>query len=102
MITTGGTAISLLTPSAVNVTHIIPPGGLNIYNQDTVPATVTVSLFDGATERILYLATLQPDASLNNVGPIHLTAITQTLKVKLAVAATTTELPVEVSYYIVT
>ena len=102
MITTGGTAISLLVPSAANVTYIIPPGGLNVYNQDTVAATVTVSFFDGATERVLYLATLQPSASLNNVGPIHLTAITHTLKVKLGVAATVTELPVEVSYYTVT
>ncbi len=93
------TAVTVLAaPSATGVTRILPPGGLTIYNADTVAATVTIRYSDGANKRNIKRATLNSDEAVTNDGPIHLEDTDDSLEIILAAAITTNQLPWVVNY----
>jgi len=95
-ITTDDTEVEILGSPAASTQRIVRL--INVYNADTVAATVTINFEDGSTERILVKATLAAGDSLQMSGPIVLANTDETLEAVLAVAATTTNLPVYVAY----
>ena len=70
---------------------------INIFNADTVAATVTVNLQTASAERVLYKATLAADEALIRNDAIVLTTA-DSLEVILGGAVTTNELPFYVAY----
>jgi hypothetical protein len=71
---------------------------VNIYNADTVSATVTVNFEDGATERILAKETVPAGSTMLITSPIVLAASDETLEMILDGAVTTNELDFYVAY----
>lgn len=79
---------------------------INVYNADTVAATVTLKVDDNGTEYILVKRTLQPGESLIMGGAdgelIALNASTKKIQVVLAAAVTTNQLQCVATYLEVT
>jgi hypothetical protein len=88
----GTTDVDVVTSPASGNSRLIPAGGLNIYNADTVVSSVTVQFTNGVNDRVLDKVELQTGDAWASTIPIVLDDTAEKIQIYLDSAVTTTEL----------
>jgi len=90
----GTTDVTVIPSPGASTSRLIPIGGFNIFNNDTVEAVVTIQKHDtgGPTDRVMDKITMQTGDAWSNPFPMVLDSTTERIEIYLGGAVTTNEL----------
>jgi len=87
------TDVTVVAAPGASTSRLIPKGGITVYNNDTVAATVTLQFHvTTPTDTILEQAIISPGKTYINSMPIVLDATDESLEIYLSAAVTTNQL----------
>jgi len=92
-VTNGTTDVIVVASPLGSKSRLIPKGGITIYNNDTVTATVTLQFsVTTPTDTVLEQAEILPNGTYINSMPIVLDGTDESVQIYLAGTVTTNEL----------